>query len=87
MFPGEERWDVLGCLPLLYLFTCVLGGKGGMRSIALSKGTFLGCSTESEGFELGLQASGLGSYVRPDFPKKVSPTWQMLDFNRETGGP
>lgn len=87
MFPGEEIWDVLGCLPLLYLFTCVLRGKGGMGSIALSKGTFLSYSTESEGSELGLQASGLGSCVHPDFPKKVSPAWQMLDFNRDTGGP
>lgn len=44
----------------MHSFTCVLGGEGALKSVPLSKGTFLGCSTEPEGFESGLQANCLG---------------------------
>ena len=77
MFPREEMRDCHRCLPTSALVH-VCGGRqrGEVGSIALSKGTLLGCS-KPEGSCLGL----------PSTSRLSKESLPQLDFNRDAGGP
>lgn len=67
MFPREEMRIVIGVFPLLPLFMCVVGGKGGWWGALHSpKAPCWAVLSQKDPV--------LGSPLPPDFPKKVYPS-------------